>query len=118
MRPKPKTIITQIITSTFATLILGAVLLFTPTDTIAVQSSSFRGGEPEISQTPNVTSIRMLFSAGARTSWNTHCLGDPLMIEEGIGLHQTRGRIIEEINPGKPCFTMPLLKSGMVNIQI
>ena len=29
------------------------------------------------------------------------------MIEEGIGLHQTRGGVIEEILSGKPWFTGP-----------
>ena len=55
--------------------------------------------------TPYIKSIRTLFSAGTHTSWHTHSWEDLLMIEEGIGLHQTKGGVIEEILPGKPWFT-------------
>ena len=32
-------------------------------------------------------------------------LGQLLMIEEGVGLHQIRGRAIEEFQPGEPFWT-------------
>jgi len=99
--------ITQIITSVLAVLVLSAGLLFTQTAVIAAQPSNFQGGEPVVSQAPDIKSIRLLFSAGTRTSWHTHSWGDLLMIEEGIGLHQTRDGVIEEIRPGKPWFTGP-----------
>ena len=105
MSNNPKNKITRIITSVLTVLVLSAGLLFTQTDIMAAQSSNFQGGEPVVSQAPDIKSIRLLFSAGTRTSWHTHSWGDLLMIEEGIGLHQTRGGVIEEILPGKPWFT-------------
>ena len=105
MRTNPENKIIQIITSVLTVLVLSAGLLFSQTDIIAAQSSNFQGGEPVLSQAPDIKSIRLLFSAGTRTSWHTHSWGDLLMIEEGIGLHQTRGGVIEEILPGKPWFT-------------
>ena len=105
MRTNQKKKITQITTSILATVMLCAGVLFTQTAIIAAQSSNFQGGEPQVIQAPDVTSIRILFPAGTRTSWHTHSWGDLLMIDEGIGLHQTRGGVIEEIHPGKPSFT-------------
>ena len=49
--------------------------------------------------------VRILFPAGVRSSWHTHTWGQLLMIEEGVGLHQIRGRTIEEFYPGEPYWT-------------
>ena len=92
----------EIITSFCAALVLGAVVLLTQTNVISAQSSNFQGGSPEISQTPDMANIRILFPAGVRSSWHTHSWGQLLMIEEGIGLHQIRGRAIEEFQVGEP----------------
>jgi quercetin dioxygenase-like cupin family protein len=96
---------TEIITSVCAALVLGAVVLVTQTNVISAQSSNFQGGSPEISQTPDMANIRILFPAGVRSSWHTHSWGQLLMIEEGIGLHQIRGRAIEEFQVGEPYWT-------------
>jgi len=95
----------EIITSFCAALVLGAVVLLTQTNVISAQSSNFQGGSPEISQTPDMANIRILFPAGVRSSWHTHSWGQLLMIEEGIGLHQIRGRAIEEFQVGEPYWT-------------
>ena len=95
----------EIITSVCAALVLGAVVLVTQTNVISAQSSNFQGGSPEISQTPDMANIRILFPAGVRSSWHTHSWGQLLMIEEGIGLHQIRGRAIEEFQVGEPYWT-------------
>ena len=95
----------EIITSLCAALVLGAVVLLTQTNVISAQSSNFQGGSPEISQTPDMANIRILFPAGVRSSWHTHSWGQLLMIEEGIGLHQIRGRAIEEFQVGEPYWT-------------
>jgi quercetin dioxygenase-like cupin family protein len=97
----------KILTSFSAALALGLVVLATQTSVISAQSSNFQGGSPQVTQAPDMTSIRILFPAGVRSSWHTHSWGQLLMIEEGIGLHQVRGRIIEEIYPGEPWFTGP-----------
>ena len=95
----------EIITSFCAALVLGAVVLLTQTNVISAQSSNFQGGSPEISQTPDMANIRILFPEGVRSSWHTHSWGQLLMIEEGIGLHQIRGRAIEEFQVGEPYWT-------------
>ena len=95
----------EIITSFCAALVLGAAVLLTQTNVISAQSSNFQGGSPEISQTPDMANIRILFPAGVRSSWHTHSWGQLLMIEEGIGLHQIRGRAIEEFQVGEPYWT-------------
>ena len=104
MSHSPKKI-AEIITSFCAALVLGAVVLLTQTNVISAQSSNFQGGSPEISQTPDMANIRILFPAGVRSSWHTHSWGQLLMIEEGIGLHQIRGRAIEEFQVGEPYWT-------------
>ena len=76
MKNNPKNSITRIITSVLTVLVLSAGLLFTQTDIIAAQSSNFQGGEPVVGQAPDIKSIRLLFSAGTRTSWHTHSWGD------------------------------------------
>ena len=95
----------EIITSVCAALALGAVVLTTQTNVISAQSSNFQGGSPVVSQAPDMTNIRILFPAGVRSSWHTHTWGQLLMIEEGIGLHQIRGRAIEEFQVGEPYWT-------------
>lgn len=97
----------EIFTSVSAALALGLVVLGTQTSIISAQSSNFQGGSPVVTQAPDMTSIRILFPAGVRSSWHTHTWGQLLMIEEGIGLHQVRGRVIEEMHPGEPWFTGP-----------
>ena len=95
----------EIITSVCAALVLGAVVLLTQTKVISAQSSNIHGGSPEISLTPDMSNNRILFPAGVRSSWHTHSWGQLLMIEEGIGLHQIRGRAIEEFQVGEPYWT-------------
>ena len=95
------------ITSIGAALaVVGAVLGLQMSQSSA-QSSNFQGGSPQVSQAPDMTSIRILFPAGVRSSWHTHTWGQLLMIEEGVGLHQVRGRAVEEIHPGEPWWTGP-----------
>ena len=95
----------ELTTSLCAALALGVVVLVSQTDVISAQSSNFQGGAPEISETPDMRNIRILFPAGVRSSWHSHTWGQLLMIEEGIGLHQIRGRAIEEFYPGEPYWT-------------
>ena len=96
----------EILTSVCAAAALGAVVLVTQTDVISAQSSNFQGGAPQVTQGPDdARYIRILFPAGVRSSWHSHTWGQLLMIEEGIGLHQIRGRTIEEFQPGEPFWT-------------
>ena len=84
-------------------LVLG--VLTTQMGSLSAQSSNFQGGAPQVSQTPDMSNIRILFPAGVRSSWHSHTWGQLLMIEDGIGLHQIRGRAIEEFHPGEPFWT-------------
>lgn len=84
---------------------LGVIILGTQTTPVSAQQSNFQGGSPVVSQAPDMTNIRILFPAGVRSSWHRHTWGQLLMIEEGIGLHQIRGRAIEEFHAGEPFWT-------------
>ncbi|MCY4263649.1 MAG: cupin domain-containing protein [Gammaproteobacteria bacterium] len=96
----------EVLASVGAAAILGAIILLTQTDVISAQSSNFQGGAPQVSEAPDdARYIRILFPAGVRSSWHTHTWGQLLMIEEGVGLHQIRGRAIEEFHPGEPFWT-------------
>ena len=101
----PKTKLKESLISVCAALVLGAVVLLTQTDIISAQSSNFQGGSPVVSQAPDMRNIRILFPAGVRSSWHRHSWGQLLMIEEGVGLHQIRGRAIEEFQAGEPFWT-------------
>ena len=91
----------EFLTSTCAAALLGVAVLATQTDIISAQASNFQGGAPQVTEGPDdARYIRILFPAGVRSSWHSHTWGQLLMIEEGIGLHQIRGRAIEEFQPG------------------
>jgi quercetin dioxygenase-like cupin family protein len=105
MSSNPKNI-KEIVTSVCAAAVLGLGVLAFQTDIISAQSSNFQGGAPQVTQGPDdARYIRILFPAGVRSSWHSHTWGQLLMIEEGIGLHQIRGRAIEEFQPGEPFWT-------------
>ena len=105
MSSTPKNI-KEIVTSVCAAAALGLGVLAFQTDIISAQSSNFQGGAPQVTQGPDdARYIRILFPAGVRSSWHSHTWGQLLMIEEGIGLHQIRGRAIEEFQPGEPFWT-------------
>jgi quercetin dioxygenase-like cupin family protein len=40
------------------------------------------------------------FTPGARTAWHSHALGQTLVVTDGVGLVQSRGRDIESIRTG------------------
>lgn len=97
---------TEILTSVCAAAVLGVVVLGTQNGLVFAQSSNFQGGAPQVTQGPDDAAyIRILFPAGVRSSWHSHTWGQLLMIEEGIGLHQIRGRAIEEFHPEEPFWT-------------
>ena len=86
-------------------LALTIVVMGLQSDRSSAQSSNFQGGAPEVSQAPDMTSIRILFPAGVRSSWHTHTWGQLLMIEEGRALTQVRGEPVLEMHPGEPWWT-------------
>ncbi len=86
-------------------LALAVVVIGLQSDRTVAQSSNFQGGAPEVSQAPDMTSIRILFPAGVRSSWHTHTWGQLLMIEEGRALTQVRGEPVMEMHPGEPWWT-------------
>lgn len=105
MSSNPKNI-KEIVISVCAAAALGLGVLTFQTDIISAQSSNFQGGAPQVTEGPDdARYIRILFPAGVRSSWHSHTWGQLLMIEEGVGLHQIRGRAIEEFQPGEPFWT-------------
>jgi quercetin dioxygenase-like cupin family protein len=96
----------DIAVSSCVAIALALVVMGTQNDISFAQSSNFQGGAPEVTEGPDdARYIRILFPAGVRSSWHSHTWGQLLMIEEGIGLHQIRGRTIEEFHPGEPFWT-------------
>jgi len=95
----------DVLVSASAALMLAIVVVGVQSDRSIAQSSNFQGGAPEVSQTPDMTSIRILFPAGVRSSWHTHTWGQLLMIEEGRALTQVRGGPVVEMHPGEPWWT-------------
>jgi quercetin dioxygenase-like cupin family protein len=47
------------------------------------------------------------FTPGARTAWHSHVLGQTLYVTEGVGLVQSRGGEITEMQPGQIIYTSP-----------
>jgi quercetin dioxygenase-like cupin family protein len=47
------------------------------------------------------------FTAGARTAWHTHPLGQTIFVTEGIGVAQRRGGQFELIRPGDRVYFEP-----------
>lgn len=88
-----------------ATMVFNLTVVIGYNQISYAQTSNFQGGSPDVIQTPEVNRVRIRFPAGVRSSWHSHTDGQLLMIEEGIGLTQVRGRLIEEKHPGEPWWT-------------
>ncbi|MFP3948349.1 MAG: cupin domain-containing protein [Longimicrobiales bacterium] len=108
---------------------LGWAVLPAPAESMAAQQSNFMGGNPEILNSEEIQNLggvfqmlvahsdaldseglqtlRLRFPAGVRSNWHTHTHGQLLMVEEGVGLHQVRGRAIEARDPGDAWWTDP-----------
>jgi quercetin dioxygenase-like cupin family protein len=55
----------------------------------------FQSPDPALVQGAHVT-----FEPGARTAWQTHPLGQTLIVTSGCGWAQSWGKSVEEIHPG------------------
>ena len=55
------------------------------------------GGKGDLKTTMGIVT----FEKGARTNWHTHTTGQILLITEGVGYYQERGKAIEEIKEGE-----------------
>ena len=47
------------------------------------------------------------FAPGARNAWHAHAMGQTLHITEGVGLIQSRGGEVVEVQPGQTIYTSP-----------
>ena len=89
---------------------LGAVWLVVvwlggaQSETMAAQGN-FIGGSPVRLDSEDVLKARVRLEAGARSSWHSHSWGQLLLVEEGHGRVQTRGRPLREMRPGEPVMT-------------
>jgi quercetin dioxygenase-like cupin family protein len=48
---------------------------------------------------------RLVFEAGARTYWHKHTDRQLLLVEDGLGLVQERGKPVRELRVGEPFYT-------------
>ena len=69
------------------------------------QNPMFMGGNPSVLDVNGIRFQRLQFPAGVRSNWHSHPDGQLLMLEEGRGLTQDRGRPIREMLPGAPAYT-------------
>lgn len=83
---------------------LGWTLLPSSSELEALQSN-FQGGSPEIMDASDLTTLRLRFPAGVRSSWHTHDDGQLLMVQEGRARTQVRGGPVMEYGPGQPWYT-------------
>jgi len=67
--------------------------------------SLFTGGTPSRGDIGNVTVSRLRFPKGSRSNWHSHINGQLLMVEEGKGRTQERGKPMREVLPGQPWWT-------------
>ena len=67
--------------------------------------SNFMGGNPTRVDSEKVSTLRLRFPAGSRSNWHSHSWGQLLMVEEGKGLTQERGKPVREVLPWQPWFT-------------
>ncbi|MCS0461538.1 carboxymuconolactone decarboxylase family protein [Rhizobium favelukesii] len=71
-----------------------------------VETSGFyRGDAPA-----RIGGATVSFSAGARTAWHTHPLGQTLFIMSGRGLVQKQGGAVEEVGPGDVVWIPPQVR--------
>ena len=83
--------------------IVGA--LFSSSSLAQQTSSLFTGGTPSRGDIGNVTVTRLKFPKGSRSNWHSHIAGQLLMVEEGKGRTQERGKPVHEVLPGQPWWT-------------
>ena len=95
----------EILTSVSVALVLGWLVFGTQSNQTSAQQSNFQGGSPSIENSDDVSTLRLVFPAGVRSSWHTHSWGQLLMVEEGRGLTQDRGGPLLEMHPGEPWWT-------------
>ena len=68
-------------------------------------SGHYRGNEPA-----RISGATVSFTAGARTAWHTHPLGQTLFIVSGKGWVQKDGGPVEEVGPGDVVWIPPMVK--------
>lgn len=56
---------------------------------------------------PDLEIFKVNFSPGARTAWHSHPEGQVLVITDGAGLVQSRGREVEHVHAGDRVTTAP-----------
>ncbi|WP_421869895.1 (R)-mandelonitrile lyase [Pararhizobium sp.] len=68
-------------------------------------SGHYRGNEPA-----RISGATVAFTAGARTAWHTHPLGQTLFIVSGKGWVQKDGGPVEVVGPGDVVWIPPMVK--------
>lgn len=58
----------------------------------------------------HIGGVTVAFSAGARTAWHTHPLGQTLFIVSGRGWVQQEGEPVQEVAPGDVVWIPPLIR--------
>jgi quercetin dioxygenase-like cupin family protein len=70
----------------------------------AASTRTVRTGETTVLQTTDVQLVRIRWEPGSRTYWHSHSNASILVVEEGRGRIQERGKRIVEVGPGQPVY--------------
>jgi len=87
------------------TKLLAALFAIAAPVWVVGQTSTFTGGTPSSVDASAIRTTRLRFPKGSRSNWHTHTNGQLLMIEEGEGRTQVRGRPLQVMKPGQPWWT-------------
>jgi quercetin dioxygenase-like cupin family protein len=70
------------------------------------QSSNFQG-KVDLIPDPQGKLSHYHFSPGSRTKWHSHEKGQMLLVEEGVGRTQLRGKQVQELRAGEVTYGPP-----------
>lgn len=70
----------------------------------AAASRTVRTGNTATLQTNDVQLVRIKWDPGSRTYWHSHDSASVIIVEEGRGRSQERGKKIVEAGPGQPVY--------------
>jgi quercetin dioxygenase-like cupin family protein len=63
------------------------------------------GGEARFVDVSDQRLARLVFEPGARTKWHKHTDRQLLLVEDGLGLVQERGKPVRQLRKGEPFYT-------------
>lgn len=88
-------------------MLLSGALLLVGQEKQAKANPNFTGGQPIALEQAKSGIAYFRFPAGVRTKWHSHSGGQIILVEEGVGLHQVKGKPIQELHAGETVYAGP-----------